>query len=460
MKKLLYLLLLLTAYASSAQTFLTLHQFNAADGQAPNALIQGSDGKIYGTTGPNTSGADIGGTIFSMNSDGSSFAVLHWFTNFVSNGSANTNSDGISPANGALIQGNDGELYGVASVGGLNANGTIFRMDTDGNHFTVLHTFGWTLNAYNGNTDGAVPSAMIQGNDGNLYGATYRGGLNNLGVIFKLNTNGDNFSVLYHFGSSTPDDGAGNKTIIQGRNGIIYGVAQAGRGEASAGVIFGLDAGGVNYSILRSFNRDAAISGMPGADAGPIGIIQGADSQLYGITFSGEIFAFDTSETNVSILYAFTNETTQGNTIIQASDGKLYGKTQGGGLGEAAGSHIFSLNTDGTAFNYVYIPNGNSTANLIQGKDGALYGTTTTDPDSYYGTIYKLPANILQIVKNGSNGIAVSWPSWANGYYTLQTNSTVSANGWTEVFNGIVTVINNFVLTNTPTGNSGFFRLH
>jgi len=430
-----------------------LHQFNGADGQAPNALIQGNDGKIYGTTGRNISGADIGGNIFSMNSDGSHFALLHWFTNFVSNGNANTNSDGISPADGALIQGNDGALYGVASVGGLNANGTVFRMDTNGNNFTVLHTFGWTLNGGNGNTDGAVPTALIQGNDGNLYGGTYRAGLNNLGVIFKLNTNGNNFSVLYQFGSSTVNDGLATKALIQGRDGNIYGVAQKGQGNASAGIIFRIGTDGSNYSILHLFNANAEI-GLPGVDdANPMGIIEGTDGRLYGLTYWGETFSYNTSDTNFSVLYSITNATTQGNTIIQASDGKLYGKTQGN-------SHIFGLNTNGTGFNYVYVPNGNSTANLIQGSDGALYGATTTDPNSYYGTIFKLPATALQIARAASNEITVSWPTWANGYYTLQTNSTLLATGWTVISSGIASLTNSFVLTNTSFGKANFFRLH
>jgi hypothetical protein len=229
------------------------------------------------------------------------------------------------------------------------------------------------------------------------------------------------------------------------------------------GTVFRINANGSSYSIVHKFS-------VTSPDCNPEGIIQGIDGRLYGTTFWGEVFGLDASGNNFSVLYAFTNRTTQGNTILQASDDKLYGKTQGGGAGEFAGSRIFSLNTDGTAFNFLFILGGgataDSTANLIQGRDGALYGTTTTDWDpnpangAYYGTVYKLPATPLQIAQAGSNRIMVSWPTWANGYYTLQTNKNLSGNGWAVVSGGIATVTNNFVLTNTLTGNSEFYRLH
>src|SRR6185437_14742017 len=78
-----------------------------------------------------------------------------------------------------------------ASVGGSTNNaGAIFKLDTDGSGFTVLHAFG-NVN------DGRQPySRLIQGSDAALYGTTFRGGTNNRGAVFKMDLDGGNYQVL------------------------------------------------------------------------------------------------------------------------------------------------------------------------------------------------------------------------------------------------------------------------
>jgi uncharacterized repeat protein (TIGR03803 family) len=455
--KALIISLVLISYVCTAQTFFALHQFNATDGWGPNALLQGMDGKIYGTTG--TGGTNGSGTIFSMNPDGSGFNVIHYFSSSASN---NTNQDGIEPSDGGLIQGTDGKLYGITDYGATNGFGTIFSTDTNGNNFIVLHYFD---TAYPNNYNGRNPTGITQGSDGWLYGICPNGGTNGVGCVFKMNTNGSSYSVLHYFVVGTNDGIYPAGKLIQGNDGAFYGVTFHGPNNNLAdGTVFRINANGSSYSILHTFPATSP-------DCNPEGIIQGIDGRLYGTTYWGEVFSLNRDGSGYSVLYSGSRQFYQ-NTIFQGSDGKLYGKSGGGG----GGMWIFSLNTNGTTFNVVHNLGGgtgnsavvNSTAGLIQGRDGALYGTTTTDsnstgpdPDgSYWGTVYKLPATPLQITQAGSNLIMVSWPTWANGYYTLQTNKNLSGNGWAVVSSGIATVTNNFVLTNTLTGNSEFYRLH
>lgn len=57
--------------------------------------------------------------------------------------------------------------------------GTVFKLDREGN-VTVVHNF-------TGGTDGAYPySALIQDRSGTFYGATFSGGQNDHGTLFKL----------------------------------------------------------------------------------------------------------------------------------------------------------------------------------------------------------------------------------------------------------------------------------
>ena len=134
-----------------------LHQ--RSDGANPGALLQSSNGLIYGTT---TNGGSNGyGTIFKMTSTGV-LTPLYSFTNGV---------DGAHPGP-ALTQGTNGVLYGTASGGGTNGSGTIFQITTNG-VFTPLYSFAPSGQAGLGlatNADGLNPGGLAQGPNGIFYG--------------------------------------------------------------------------------------------------------------------------------------------------------------------------------------------------------------------------------------------------------------------------------------------------
>jgi uncharacterized repeat protein (TIGR03803 family) len=91
-------------------SFSILHHFgNATDGKVPGGLIQGTDGNLYGTTG--AGGAFELGSVFTMSLDGNTYAVLHEFTG---------GTDDFNPI-GALIQATDGDLYGTTGGGDSSA---------------------------------------------------------------------------------------------------------------------------------------------------------------------------------------------------------------------------------------------------------------------------------------------------------------------------------------------------
>ena len=149
--------------------FTVLKQFSGSDGNQPRTSLVLCGATLYGTTyygGPAYPSAGSG-TVFKVNTNGSDFAVLKNFGG---------GSDGMYPAGDLVLSGNT--LYGTTSSGGISNCGTVFKIDIDGNNYTVLKRFR--------GSDGANPTAGLVTSGGMLYGTTSHGGISNNGVIFAL----------------------------------------------------------------------------------------------------------------------------------------------------------------------------------------------------------------------------------------------------------------------------------
>ena len=144
-------------------------------------LVLDSSGDLYGTTyagGSSTSllcrNAGGCGTVFKLDTSGSNFAVLHNFSI----------TDGSNPSAGLILD-PSGNLYGTTAYGGSADQGTVFKIPAAGGTLTVLHNFGDGTVA----NDGAVPFAgLILDSSGNLYGTTNVGGSSGVGTVFELAT--------------------------------------------------------------------------------------------------------------------------------------------------------------------------------------------------------------------------------------------------------------------------------
>jgi uncharacterized repeat protein (TIGR03803 family) len=148
-------------------------------------------------------GPDGRGTAFSMTTGGANFSIVKGFADW-----------GQSPQ-GDLVQGADGNFYGMTQDGGTLGAGTIFRMTPDGT-VTILRHF-------DNPTDGGYPrGGLIQGADGNFYGMTNTGGPNNYGTLFKISPSGA-YTVLK---SMTPGTDGGNpqENLVRGNDGSFYGM--------------------------------------------------------------------------------------------------------------------------------------------------------------------------------------------------------------------------------------------
>jgi uncharacterized repeat protein (TIGR03803 family) len=255
----------LTSIGRGAYTNALLKSFGGSDGANPRAgLLLASDGVLYGTA--SSGGAGNKGLIFKINTNGTGYTSLRSFLG--------APTDGASPQ-GALIEGVDGALYGTTRNGGTNNLGTVFKIDKGGSNYSMLKSLT--------SATGTNPVAgLIEGSDHVLYGTAYGGGLSGQGTVFKLNENGTGFGVLMNF-AATPGDGKNPAgSLAEGTDGTLYGTTYSG-GASNQGTIFKLNTNGGGYAVLWSFSYFP----NPGGINPLAGLARGVDGGFYGTTSSG-----------------------------------------------------------------------------------------------------------------------------------------------------------------------------
>ena len=192
-----------------------------APGYSYAPLLLGVDGKLYGVT--NYGGTYNGGTIFQVTlGKKPTLKIIHSF-----------DGAGGSNPNGGLLQGSDGKLYGTTPNAGTSSGGVVFQCTTAG-AYKVLHNFATTPG-----TEGYGPVAgLVQGSDAFLYGVNPNGGALGYGTLFKINTKGTTFAVLHDFDKATGS--MPNTTPILHTSGKIYGMTSSG-GLYNQGVFYSFD---------------------------------------------------------------------------------------------------------------------------------------------------------------------------------------------------------------------------
>lgn len=518
--------------------FTNIFSFNGTNGGFPTTLVHAGNNKFYGITelgGPNYAGPsspDVGG-IFSITTDGV-FSNLCFFEN--TNGTEGlyltpgadgnfygTTFDSIFKLNPdgtmadpnlatlgtyelsvGMLQDRDGTLYGTIENGGPSNYGTVYKIDTNG-VFSTLVTFNGTngaaprtlllgadnnfygiagyengfgdgsifrvdrsgnlTNVYNFSDPNAGPNCMVQGSDGDLYGVTYGDtGINDAGTVFRITTNG----VLVWSFSFNGTNGYGGTWITPGSDGNFYGLTGWGGSNydgtynSGFGTIFRITPNG-SFTSLAQF--DGTNDSIPGT------IIQGTDGDLYGTSMSGGTFddgaifklSFPTSPTNrlmLTSLYNFydnpdASDLPEGG-LIQASDGMLYGITQDGGA-FGYGS-VFRTTLSGsltTLFSFNGTNGAHPTAPPVQAANGNFYGTTDGGgpdwPTTFgFGTIYRMDSNGVLTTLFYFNGTNGMGPGSVGG---LIVGNDGALYGVTELGGP------NFANSNGYTGDGTIFKI-
>jgi len=370
-----------------ASNFQVLHNFTGGgDGGFPVAApILDPAGNLYGTT---EQGGLSNGTVFRMKQAGSGWTLNPLF-------SFTGGDDGAQPA-AALTLGPGGTLYGTASTGGANGDGTVFSLNPPPHAPpNILAPWNETVLTAFGDSDASPYGNLIFDQAGNIYGTT-------LFDVFELTPDGSGGwtrNVLYSFGYN---GGISFGGVVMDGVGNLYGTTWGGGNSdcsygSGCGTVFELKPSGGSWT----YNLVYAFQGNDGEDPAG-GLVMDAMGNLYGTTnnggtaYSGTVFKLSPSGGGwtFSTIYNFTGGGQPWGNLVVDSAGNLYGTTYSNvnyGPGAvfkltpgASGwtetdLHIFS-GADGA---YPY-------AGVALGKDGSLYGTAAYGGSDTCGVVFKL----------------------------------------------------------------------
>lgn len=212
--------------------------------------------------------------IFRLNTDGSAFTVIKTFLH-----SANIQSGGfISALNKLFI---------------LDRQHTpkIYSMNLDGSDFKELHTFT--------QAEGRPRSHLIE-IDGFLYGTTGQNDTNTKTTLYRMDINGNNFSVVYNF---LPLDEY-HSHLHKGPDGFIYW--KRGSFDTYSGALCRVKTDGTQYSVIHNFDKE---HGSPIEEfTNDEGYIYGVNNLPDSVANSGILYNYNIKENNFDPFYTFESD--------------------------------------------------------------------------------------------------------------------------------------------------------
>lgn len=446
------LLTMATAH-SWALTFQSLYSFpqDKSQGKHPQAaLTVGPDGSLYGTA--SSGGTDDSGTAFKITTAGA-FSVLGHFEK---------STTGSSPS-ARLLNIGDGFLYGATESNsgtlGVTYGGTVFKLDPAGGLSVVFNLPG-------GSTGPKVPKALASGESNVLHVLG-----SSPGGVWRVPLGGGAPTIASQL-SPTGSDGLFPNSLIRGMDGKLYGTTAGNtysEGTANAqGTLFRTDGDGSNFTHLFEFHYTQSGAAPKSA------MVQGPNGVFYGVTYAGGSFSdgcfyrFDPASFNpgspgsgFTVLQYLDDVPSSEGDLLLASDGKIYGVSRGAGWG-----YVWRINTDGSGFQRIHQFNGTNggdpAGGLVQAPDGFLYGTTKAGGNGSNGTIYRIDLGLPAPAANrppvaildraNSSGSAVNINVLANDFDADGDTLTVSIESQPTFGTAVVQLDGTITYSPTPGG--------
>jgi uncharacterized repeat protein (TIGR03803 family) len=395
----------LFSYDLTGSGFLKIRDFDDANGTTPTSLTVLPGGKIYGTTAGG--GTYAKGVLFEFDPTNNSYTKRYEFQNA---------QNGTSPQGGLRLAPN-GKLYGTTYNGGANGYsdypyagyGVVYEFDVNTLQYQKKMDFN--------NTNGTYPrGSLTLANNNKFYGLAQTVVPNNTGngVLFEFDpATGSNQKILDFYVATGGINPTGN--LVQGTNGKLYGTTSGG-GSYNQGVLFEYDR--VTGTYTKRIDFDGAAKG-----ANPYGgLHSGANGKLYGMTTNGGtigqngggvLFEYDVNTNTYTKLTDFgaqgMPQAPYGRPVL-ATNGKIYGLTNWGGVNFSGTLFEYDISTHVLSKKVEFVgPNGQYPyGSIMQASNGKLYGMASRGGTNNYGVFFEFNPTTSTYTKildfDGNNG--------------------------------------------------------
>ncbi|HLP51840.1 MAG TPA: choice-of-anchor tandem repeat GloVer-containing protein [Chitinophagales bacterium] len=345
-------------------------------------------------------GIENNGLIYQINGDGTGHRIIYCFDSI----------NGKKPI-GTIIKANDGDIYGMTYLGGAFGEGVIYKYNIQTNTYSKLHDFQ--------NANGCQPfsGSLFQASNGKMYGMTWRGGVNDYGVIFSFDPINLTYTNLYDFDYWS---GAGSYgSFIEGTDGKLYGMARAG--ASGYGIVYQFNIHSNSFNVLHSFALNDGAYPLGSLVRGPNGILYGMTSEG-GLASKGVIFSLNPQTNIFSKLFDFSDSTGANpkNSMIVSDDGNLYGISYEGGSSScffnSGCGMLFKFNTQTNSYSNVKdlneINGSRAESDLFKASNGNIYGTTSHGGSAINGGLVfnynPLNNHLLPLFAFNSDSVGIS----------------------------------------------------
>ena len=343
-------------------------------GSAPNSVVEGIDGFLYGVA---TFNGPLGlGTAFKLSKTGAIQDLHDFCADFEC-------SDGAYPA--FITQALDRNFYGATGPSSPPAN-VLFRLSPTGT-FMVVHVF----EARKTPLDGSGAFGLLQAPDGSFYSTTVAGEQHSpFNTVFRFTPTSGAYKILHDFDFSD--------------------YAASGLAQAPSGELFGLQVDSQLYKISTA-GKYQAIGPLSTTQYADGNILVASDGNLWGTFQGGDcgdqgmVFAASTTGTvlqNIVFDCATIGESL--GPMIQAANGKFYGVTAGSGgpsTNSISNGTIWVMDAGLPApspavINFAPTSGKAGTTVLLQGQH--FIGTTAVSFDGVKARFRVLTVNYLGVV--------------------------------------------------------------